>query len=84
MNESYNADKIMNILISIRKIQDLLAMLKECYFSGNNHDLFPDWFMTVSNITEPLFPDIVDFLSWAHINIPDYAKAAEPEPEEEA
>jgi hypothetical protein len=84
MNETYTANQIMNILIDVRKIQDLLAMLKECYFSEDNHDLFPDWFMTVSNVTEPLFPGIIDFLSWTHINIPDYTKADEPEREETA
>jgi hypothetical protein len=72
-------EQIKDILISARKIQDLLSMLKECCLSGDNHDLFPDWFMTVSNVTEPLFPDIIDFLSWAQINVPDYSKADEPQ-----
>jgi hypothetical protein len=84
MKEPYTADKIKNILIRVRTIQDLLSMLKECYFSGDNHDLFPDWFMTVSNVTEPLFPDIIDFLFWAQVNVPNYVKAAEPEQGETA
>jgi hypothetical protein len=82
MSEIYNADQIMTILMSVRKIQDLLSMLKECYFAGDNHDQFPDWFMTVSNVTEPLFPDIIDFLFYAQANAPDHVKkASEPEQE---
>jgi hypothetical protein len=84
MNDPYDAGKITKIFISVQTIQDLLAMLKECYFSEDKPEQFQDWAMTVFNVTEPLFPDIIDFLSWAQINVPDYVKAAKPEQEEPA
>jgi hypothetical protein len=53
-------------------------MLKECYFSADNQELFLDRFMSVSSVIEPLFPKLLDFLSWAQLNVPDGLKAAEP------